>query len=170
MKLKAVTVYMLIGLPGSGKSTWARTRAARSKSLVIVARDELRRMLLGRYGVDPRTEPLVTALTGAAVRFSVNRGLGAIVDETNLTIRHRNRWIRNLKRIDRRSGRAIRIVFVLFTESRRNLEYRMKDPRGMSRPEWAFVIDGMRKRIEEPRLSEGCDKIMKITVLPGSKT
>jgi predicted kinase len=163
MKRKIATVYLTVGLPGSGKTTWARNLTRKKPGTVIVCRDELRTMLLGRYAIIPRCEHLVTELTLSMVNLAVGLGHNVIIDETNLTAGRRREWLRNLKNIRRRTRRNIRIVFVWFTEMKRNLGNRMKDPRGLSRRKWASVIAFMKKKFEEPRPSEGCDKILKIS-------
>ena len=35
------------------------------------------------------------------------------------------------------------------TETERNLEYRMKDPRGETKSKWGMVIGGMKKRFQD---------------------
>jgi len=162
MKQKTVKVYLLVGLAGSGKSTWARMRARKKRDTVIVCRDDLRSMLLGRYAVIPRFESLITGLTGVMVRTAVEQGFSVIVDETNLTAARRKDWIRKLKKIGLSAGRVIRVALVWFTETERNLSNRMKDPRGCPKKKWASVIASMKKRFEQPRLSEGC-RVIKIS-------
>lgn len=39
-------IYLLIGLPGSGKSTWAKKRCARNTKAAYISRDEIRFSLL----------------------------------------------------------------------------------------------------------------------------
>jgi predicted kinase len=45
MRLKK-TVYLLVGLPGSGKSTWAKKRCAENAKAAYISRDEIRFSLL----------------------------------------------------------------------------------------------------------------------------
>lgn len=45
MRLKKV-IYLLVGLPGSGKSTWAKKRCAENINAAYISRDEIRFSLL----------------------------------------------------------------------------------------------------------------------------
>lgn len=79
-----------IGLPGSGKSRWAREEAARSGAL-IVSRDELRAMLCP--GPWPHGfqawEDLCTAAQVGLVTGLLRAGRSVIVHDTNLVPEHR---------------------------------------------------------------------------------
>jgi len=56
----------------------------------------------------------------------------------------------------------IKIIYVWFTEIQKNLENRMKSPRGYERYQWEEVINGMISNFEEPTEDEGYDEILKI--------
>ena len=76
-------LIILKGLPGSGKSTYARKLALASPNdLVIVNRDNIRSML-GKYWV-PSREALVTEIEYYMIHESLNFGYEVIVDATNL--------------------------------------------------------------------------------------
>lgn len=73
------------GLPASGKTTWARgwvdaDLAGRAR----VNRDDLRRMLHGRWIGTPEQETTVTCLQHGAVTRLLRTGTDVIVDDTNL--------------------------------------------------------------------------------------
>jgi predicted kinase len=72
------------GLPGSGKTTWARQQP----HLVRVNRDDLRRMLHGGRVDDPelrgRAERQVTVAHHAAVEGLLRAGAHVVCDDTNL--------------------------------------------------------------------------------------
>lgn len=75
-------IIFLRGIPGSGKSTWARKFIKNnSKTWVIINRDSIRDML-GNYWV-PEREKLVTFLEKESIVDSLSLGFNVIVDATN---------------------------------------------------------------------------------------
>lgn len=89
------TLFVLRGLPGCGKTTWARAWALRDPDhRARVSRDDLRRALFDRYGGDTTAaqEYLVTAAQWAVVRELAREGVDVVVDDTNLRTEHLNRW------------------------------------------------------------------------------
>lgn len=78
-----LTLLMLQGIPGSGKSTWARNFIKNnSDKWVIINRDSIRDML-GNYWI-PKREDLVTDIETASIKRSLHRGFNVIIDATNL--------------------------------------------------------------------------------------
>jgi predicted kinase len=75
------TLTITRGLPGSGKSTWARQQG-RS---VRVNRDDLRRMLHGGNLGQGWAEAQVTVAQRALVTALLQAGLNVICDDTNLS-------------------------------------------------------------------------------------
>lgn len=76
-------ILVLVGIPASGKSTFARQFTTdKSKEWVIVNRDSIREML-GDYWV-PSREKLVTDIERASIYSAINRGFNVIVDATNI--------------------------------------------------------------------------------------
>lgn len=69
------------GLPGSGKTTFARTL---QPLVTRVSRDDLRRMLHGRIMLTAWAEQQVTAIERGIVETLLRRGADVIVDDTNL--------------------------------------------------------------------------------------
>jgi predicted kinase len=88
------------GLPGSGKTTWAREQP----HLVRVNRDDLRRMLHGGRLDDPelrnRAERQVTAAHHAAVEGLLRAGAHVVCDDTNL----RGRVVREFAELAAKCG------------------------------------------------------------------
>lgn len=74
------TLTITRGLPGSGKSTWARLQP----NAVRVSRDELRLMLHGGWTGLPECEDEVTEVQLATIRTLLHRGRDVIVHDTNL--------------------------------------------------------------------------------------
>jgi predicted kinase len=75
------TLTITRGLPGSGKTTWARQQVG----AVRVNRDDLRRMLHGRHLGYARAEAQVTVAHRALVAALLEAGVNVICDDTNLS-------------------------------------------------------------------------------------
>jgi len=82
------TLTITRGLPGSGKTTWARRQAG----AVRVNRDDLRRMLHGGPLGLGWAEVQVTIAQRALVEALLRAGVNVICDDTNL----RARYVREL--------------------------------------------------------------------------
>ena len=81
-------LVVLAGLPGSGKSTFAR-RLSRSTGAIVLESDALRVALFGRPTHEPQeSRQLFDALYAAADRL-LQQGARVIVDATNLRARDR---------------------------------------------------------------------------------
>lgn len=75
-------VLFLQGIPGSGKTTWAKAYCEKNKDWIRVSRDDLRNMR-GKYWL-PKQEDLITSMERACVYSALERGYNVIVDATNL--------------------------------------------------------------------------------------
>jgi predicted kinase len=77
------------GLPGSGKSTWARAWVAEDPTRrARISRDDTRMALHGGHH-GPATEAQVTIATYAAIGALLADGISVIEDGTNLVEEHR---------------------------------------------------------------------------------
>lgn len=86
MKLK-----MMSGLPASGKTTLARKMVKDGGSAGRVNRDDLRAMLFNSEWTGKR-ESIVVACEKAIAKVLVEHEHVAIIDDTNLTPKHREMW------------------------------------------------------------------------------
>lgn len=82
----------MIGLPGAGKSSWARAYKAANPGTYIIASDEIRRELFGRVQ-DFRDEARIWQTVEQRIKYygSLNESLTVIVDagnRTNLARKH----------------------------------------------------------------------------------
>lgn len=98
------------GLPGSGKTTYARKAVAQHDpegGLVRVNRDDYRRMLFdpAYQGGNPARERAVTAAAYGAIRWLLNSGTSVICDDTNL----RDDYLRELTGVAISCGAEIRM-------------------------------------------------------------
>lgn len=147
-------IFLLVGLLGSGKSTWARKKVQEEPNTIIINRDSLRTMFFGRYGYTPEVEGLVrtsaVAIMGAAFRF----GFDVVIDETNLTRGKRAEWFRKIfETYHSEYGTGIEenvdFEVVHFLESENNLAYRaVDDLRGLTLEEWGEVLERMKGEFE----------------------
>ena len=84
MKDKNLKVKILIGVPASGKSTWASEFALRNEKWIRVNRDDLRMMLKTQNFCDPKIESLINDIQDEIILNSLAKNLNVIVDNTNL--------------------------------------------------------------------------------------
>jgi len=80
-------LILTIGLPGSGKSTWARQQA----DAVVIERDALREELTGDMR-NHTQEPRVTREANRRVFDALEAGKTVIVADTNLRAKYRKAW------------------------------------------------------------------------------
>lgn len=144
---------MLVGLPGSGKSTWA----ARQKETPLSS-DEMRRLL-----ADDPTDQTIHRQVFAAMR-SLARARHQIgrpityIDATNLTRQDRRAWIKLAELLD---CEAEAIFFDTAPE--------VCMARNRARPRMvpAEAMDEMMRRLSPPSLSEGFRRVFTLRSGPG---
>lgn len=88
-------MLILQGLPGSGKSTWARAwRDLDPEHRVIINRDQIRFLLYRKYrGLTALEELIVTAVETRLATLALREGKSIVIDATNLEARHLAQWI-----------------------------------------------------------------------------
>lgn len=77
-------VLILIGIPGSGKSTWSTNFIKENFGWVRINRDDFRFMLKGVPVCDHKVEKLINDLQYNALLSSLDAGFNVIIDNTNL--------------------------------------------------------------------------------------
>lgn len=132
--------FVTIGLPGSGKSTWADTMA-----LPVISTDAIRLELFGNES-DQEHNHEVFIEAFKRVRDLLEQGSSVIFDATNLTARNRRRIIQIAL------AENAKVIGVLFKV---NLNTCIERQEMRSRKVAADVIYSMAKRFSEPTLSEG---------------
>lgn len=79
------TVCIMIGLPGSGKSTHVNWMLVNTKGLQVVCRDDIRKALGVEFEIE--LEPKVGEVVELQTIAAMKRGLNIIVDECHTTIK-----------------------------------------------------------------------------------
>lgn len=80
-------LIMLQGLPGSGKTTWARQHCAENTWFRRVSKDDIRAMIGGEYSKP--NEDTVIAIRDKIIALLLAETYSVIVDDTNISTRHR---------------------------------------------------------------------------------
>lgn len=131
------------GIPGSGKSTYARKWVFEGTPLnrrARVNRDDIRKQL---YGVDfgvPVEETAVTAVENAMIRSLLERGISVIVDDCNIN----QRYITAFTKIANEFDAEVRVNLIDV-----ELEVAIQRNQGRERFVPVHVIKDMYKRLQE---------------------
>jgi len=152
--------YQLIGVPGSGKSTWIKNQV-QLLGLTVVSTDnfvEAYAQSQGRTYNEVFTEYMPTAVKLMSDQVVAARQLGhdIIWDQTSTTVASRRRKFRMLPKYEH-----VAVVFV--TPEPHELERRLASRPGKSIPQ--NVMDRMIRDFEMPTLDEGFTEIVNGTVL-----
>ena len=110
-------IYTLVGMMGSGKSTWAKDFIKQHTKTKIVCSDSFRKMLNGEYEYIVELDDVITESMFATASNLIGSGYDVIIDCGNLTDApdRRQKWLK-LK------GEHIAVIF-----PRKNKEWHLKN-------------------------------------------
>ena len=140
---------MMVGLPGSGKSTRAREAAARL-SAVLVSSDSIREELYGAESIQGDAKE-VFRIFNRRIADALRKGRSCIADATNIAANSRMELLRQLKGIP--CKKVCCFVDVPPEECKRRNALR-------SRVVEEEVIDHMSSALQPPRPQEGWDSVI----------
>jgi len=144
------TLYITVGLPGSGKSTYAK-EFIKGKEIEYLSSDSLR-AVYGKSEEDQTVTPLVFGHIKRKVDEFLKDGKNVLVDATSVNRKERSDYINTAKKY------GAKVVAIVFKMDRQGLIDRNKkrgEQGGRVVPDW--VIDKMLAKFEEPSYSEGID-------------
>jgi len=160
MRINKIT--LLIGIPSSGKSTYAKKQVQLDNNTVCINRDSYRLMLAQSQMLDPKGEKLVTQLVENAISTAVNFKFNVIVDQTNVNIKYLDAMVdfcqklgdvefkifdvpvelaieRDAKREAKVGDEVIKKMYTNYRnlyDSNFNFSYRRKKPRMITNIDW----------------------------------
>ena len=144
------TLYIAVGLPGSGKSTYAKD-FIKGKDIEYLSSDSLR-AVYGKGEDDQTVTPIVFGHIKRKVDEFLKDGKNVLVDATSVNRKERSDYINTAKKY------GAKVVALVFKMDRQGLIDRNKkrgEQGGRVVPDW--VIDKMLAKYEEPSFAEGID-------------
>ena len=144
------TLYITVGLPGSGKSTYVKN-FIKDKDIEYLSSDSLR-AVYGKSEEDQTVTPLVFGHIKRKVDEFLKDGKNVLVDATSVNRKERSDYINTAKKY------GAKVVAIVFKMDRQGLIDRNKkrgEQGGRVVPD--FVIDKMLNKFEEPSYDEGID-------------
>ena len=144
------TLYITVGLPGSGKSTYAKN-FIKDKEIEYLSSDSLR-AVYGKSEEDQSVTSFVFGHIKKKVDEFLKDGKNVLVDATSVNRKERSDYIKTAKKY------GAKVVAIVFKMDRQGLIERNKkrgEQGGRVVPDW--VIDKMLAKYEEPSYDEGID-------------
>ena len=153
---------MLIGLPASGKTTWAVDYIAQNPELKfsVISSDDIieKNALIQRLTYSSSHEKYIETAIEKMERCFINylkNGVNIIHDQTNLTVKIRKKYLDKVKGYNKTA------VIFMPTEKKRRRRYELRKTKtGKCVPE--YIIKNMIDGLELPSKKEGFDKIIKM--------
>lgn len=148
------TLIMLVGLPSSGKSTWATNYMGSTPNVALHSSDELRRVMLNNIHDQSQNSKVFEQLHKNII-VDLKDGLNVIYDATNLSSKRRRAFLNTLNNKKNNLSHIHTKAVVLA------LPYNECIDRDMVREKkvGSGVIERMYKSFQMPWYSEGWDDI-----------
>jgi|TARA_Y100000310_G_scaffold321546_1_gene379325 predicted kinase len=144
-------IVLMMGFPGSGKSTLVAEALSRHEEIVVLSRDDIRQMLNGgKYKFIPQREPLVNQIIVNALEDCIDKGYDVVLDECCVNQKFRHRWLNTVKSIGDKKDVPIKTMGIWMDtpvhacKARRNMF-----TKGSNEP-WDVIIENMAKSWEDP--------------------
>lgn len=155
-------LYVLIGLPASGKSTWTKNKLASSPfPFDIISSDDILEKIAQEQGktyseVFKDNVGHANSQIWKNFRDSVQQRHNIIWDQTNMTTNKRRKILSQIPK----DYEKIAVVFELDRETLLTRLNNRAEKEGKHIP--SHVVDNMLKSYDEPNKSEGFDEILRV--------
>ena len=152
-KIDNPTLYILIGVPGSGKSTYAEELYQKSeRGIALVSSDSIRKSLYGNESCQDNPKKVFT-LAHKIIVDQLEHGFDVIFDATNIYANNRKDLI---LKVCFEVNQPVRFVAVYF-DTPVDICIARQELRERKVP--AKVIEKMGRQIDKPSFEEGFDII-----------
>lgn len=140
------TVYLLTGILGSGKTTWAKNHI--NSNTFIVSKDKIREMVYGTYNYRTSDEVLIDQIAKSIIAELLNNNCNIIIDECwdTMTKGARERLISFIRKY--KPGATINVKY--FSSVIGNVERRLQNNYGVPKEIWQQVYNRMLVEFELP--------------------
>lgn len=151
------TLYMLVGVPGSGKTTWINNREEISINDHIVGTDYIVQEIADHFGINyneafPHVIKFAEHMMNKELEVAIKNGGDIYWDQTNTTRKSRD------EKLSRIPIHYHKVAVYFATPA--DLEERLASRPGKTIPE--HVIDSMVSNLEMPTIAEGFDDIIHV--------
>lgn len=96
-KMRRLKILILVGMPASGKSTWAREFVSINENWIRINRDDFRMMLKNSAICDSKVESIISDLEFSSIENALYRKMNVIVDNTNLRSKYIQSFVKKFK-------------------------------------------------------------------------
>ena len=142
------TLILLVGIPGSGKTTYAKNYIAQTPNIIHLSSDAIRKELYGDENIQGNPADVFSLMQTRAIE-ALNNGMHVVYDATNITRKDRQGIISVCPKFAKIEAHIIWAPIETCIERDAN--------RG--RTVGKEVIDRMLKRFQAPFFDEGIDEI-----------
>lgn len=144
------TLYFLVGIPASGKTTWAVNKINSNKDIMHLSSDSLRKELYGNVNDREHNNEIFSVMNKMA-KENLKNGISVIYDATNINSKRRINFLKEFNKI------TCKKVCVYFATDPNEC---MRSDLARDREVGFEVIDNMYKNLQIPMYHEGWDEII----------
>lgn len=151
------TLYMMVGFPASGKSTFIDNMIG--KKFMLLSTDQFIENFAYRENktydevFDEAIKPAIKQLN-ADLKYALENNLNIVWDQTNLTKKSRSSKLASIPK------EYTKIVVWVEAEDQETLDFRLANRPGKTIPD--FVVKSMKNSFQEPTQDEGFDFVYKV--------